>query len=169
MIVSGSVIAHKLLVDNEIIDDNVSCELPSIEFGTSEVKGAGILGTVDMPSPTQINAMSFTINSRSVNKKTAALAKTGKQNLELRFARDVTQSNGTVIPASTKIFITGVIKKYEPGKVEQGATMDGSLEFEVLRYRQVIDGEEVLLIDKFNYQYVVNGVDYMRAIRAILG
>jgi len=169
MKISGSVIAHKLLSDNVEIDDNVSCELPSIEFGTTEVKGAGILGTVDMPSPTQINAMSFKISSRSVNKKTAALAKTGKQNLELRFVRDVVQSDGTVIPASTKIFITGVVKKYEPGKVEQGSTMDGSLEFEVLRYRQVIEGEETLLIDKFNYQYVVNGVDYMAAIRAILG
>jgi P2 family phage contractile tail tube protein len=113
--------------------------------------------------------MSFKINSRSVNKKTAILAKTGKQNLELRFARDVVQSDGTIIPASTKIFITCIAKKYEPGKVEQGATMDGSMEFEVLRYRQIIEGEEVLLIDKFNYQYVVNGVDYMAAIRAILG
>lgn len=169
MKISGSVIAHKLLADSVEIDDNVSCELPSIEFGSTEVKGAGVLGTVDMPSPTQINAMTFKISSRSVNKKTAALAKPGKQNLELRFVRDVVQSDGTIVPASSKIFITGVIKKYEPGKVEQGATMDGSLEFEVLRYRQVIEGEEVLLIDKFNYQYVVNGVDHMAAIRAILG
>lgn len=169
MIISGSVIAHKLLADNAEIDDNVSCGLPSIEFETTEVKGAGILGTVDMPSPAQIKAMNFKINSRSVNKKTAALAKTGKQNFEIRFARDVVQSDGTIIPASTKIFITGITKKYEPGKVEQGATMDGSMEFEVLRYRQVIEGEEVLLIDKFNYQYVVNGIDYMQAIRAILG
>lgn len=169
MIISGSVIAHKFFADNVEIDDNVSCELPSIEFDTTEVKGAGILGTVDMPSPAQIKAMSFKINSRSVNKKTAALAKTGKQSLELRFARDVIQADGTIIPASTKIFITGVTKKYEPGKVEQGSTMDGNMEFEVLRYRQVIEGEEVLLIDKFNYQYVVNGTDYMAAIRAILG
>ena len=169
MIISGSVIAHKLLADNIEIDDNVSCELPSIEFESTEVKGAGILGTVDMPSPAQIKAMSFKSSSRSVNTKTAALAKTGKQSLELRFARDVIKSDGTVIPASTKIFITGVVKKYEPGKVEQGSTMDGSVEFEVLRYRQVIEGEETLLIDKFNYQYVVNGVDYMQAIRAILG
>jgi Phage tail tube protein FII len=169
MIISGSVIAHKLLADNVEIDDNVSCELPSIEFDTTEVKGAGILGTVDMPSPAQIKPMSYKISSRSINKKTTALAKTGKQSLELRFARDVVQSDGTVIPGSTKIFITGICKKYEPGKVEQGSTMDGSLEFEVIRYRQVIEGVETLLIDKFAYQYVVNGVDYMAAIRAILG
>lgn len=168
MIISGSVIAQKLFADGVEIDDNVSVELPSIEFGTTEVKGAGILGTVDMPSPAQINAMALVISSRSINKKNSELAKPGKQNLELRFVRDVTQADGTVIPAGTKIFITGVAKKYGPGKVEQGSTMDGSQEFEVLRYRQVIDGEETLLIDKFNYQYVVNGVDYMAKIRAAL-
>jgi hypothetical protein len=168
MIISGNVIAHKLLADSVEIDDNVSCELPSVEFGTTEVKGAGILGTVDMPSPGQINALTFVINSRAVNKKSAALAKTGKQSLELRFVRDVVQADGSVIPAGAKIFITGVLKKYGPGKVEQGATMDGSIEFEVLRYRQVIEGVETLLIDKFKYQYVVNGTDYMADIKAAL-
>lgn len=168
MIISGSVIAHKLIVDRVEIDDNVSCELPSIELGTSEVKGAGILGSVDMPSPGQVNAMTFTISSRSINKKNAALARPGKQSIELRFVRDVIQADGTVIPAGAKVFITGAIKKYGPGKVEQGATMDGSLEYEVLRYRQVIEGKETLLIDKFNYQYVVNGVDYMKKYTAAL-
>ncbi len=47
--------------------------------------------------------------------------------------------------------------------------MDGSVELEVLRYRQVIDGVETLLIDKRNYIYKVNGVDYMEAIRRMLG
>lgn len=168
MIVSGSVVAHKLLSDKVEIDDNVSCDLPSIELGTTEVKGAGILGSVDMPSPGQVKPMTFTISSRSVNKKTSAMAKPGKQNLELRFVRDVVQADGDLVPAGTKIFITGINKKYAPGKVEQGSTMDGSLEFEVIRYRQVIEGEETLLIDKFNNQFVVNGTDYMKKYTAAL-
>lgn len=168
MIISGSVIAHKLLSDGVEVDDNVSCELPSIEHGTTEIKGAGILGSVDMPSPGQLNAMTFSTSSRSINKKNSALARPGKQNIELRFVQDVIQADGTVIPAGSKIFITGVNKKYSPGKVEQGATMDGSQEFEVLRYRQVIEGVETLLIDKFNYIYKVNGVDYAKKYTAAL-
>lgn len=168
MIISGSVVAHKLIVDGVEIDDNVSCELPSVEFGTTEIKGAGVLGSVDMPSPAQINPMTFTASSRSINKKATALARPGKQGIELRFVRDVVQADGTVIPAGTKIYITGVNKKYGPGKVEPGTTMDGSHEFEVLRYRQVIDGVETLLIDKFNYIYKVNGVDYMKKYTAAL-
>lgn len=169
MIISGSVIAHKLLADGVEIDDNVSCQLPSIEVQTGEIKGAGILGTIDMPVTGQIGSMTFTINMRSVNKNAANLAKPGIQNIELRFVRDVVNASGQVIPEGTKIFITGINKKYDPGKVESPSTMDGSIDFEVIRYRQIINGVETLLIDKRNYIYKINGVDYMQQIRRILG
>jgi len=169
MIISGNVIAHKLLADGVEIDDNVSCQLPSIEVQTGEVKGAGILGTIDMPVTGQVGSMTFTINMRSVNKNAANLAKPGIQNIELRFVRDVVNANGQVIPEGTKIFITGLNKKYDPGKVEPPTTMDGSIDFEVIRYRQVINGEETLLIDKRNYIYKINGVDYMQKVRQALG
>ena len=116
----------------------------------------------------QINSMVFTINMRSVNKNSSKLAKPGLHNLELRFARDVQQANGQMVPEGTKIYITGINKRYDPGKVEPPTTMDGSCEFEVLRYRQVIASEETLLIDKRNYIYKVNGVDYTSQIRALL-
>lgn len=168
MIISGSVIAHKLFSDGKEVDDQVSCQLPSIEKQTSEIKGAGILGSIDMPITGQINSMTFTVNSRSINKNTSSLAKPGLQNIELRFVKDVMQSNGQMVPEGTKVFITGINKKYDPGKIEQAATMDGSIEFEVLRYRQIIDGSETLLIDKINSIYKINGIDYMEKIRAAL-
>jgi uncharacterized protein len=168
MIVSGNVIAHKLLRDGVEIDDNVSCQLPSLDALTGEVKGAGLMGPIDMPVTGQLGSMVFTVNMRSVNKNAVELARPGIQNLELRFARDVINANGQKIPEGTKIFISGMNKKYDPGKVEGAATMDGSAEFEVIRYRQIINGEETLLIDKKNFIYKVNGIDYMAAIKAAL-
>lgn len=168
MIVSGSVIAHKLLSENKELYDQVSCQLPSIEKQTSEITGAGILGAIDMPMTGQIGAMTFSISSRSINKGASELAKPGVQKLELRFVRDVIQDDGSMVPEGTKIFITGVNKKFDPGKVEKASTMDGSIEFEVLRYRQVIDGVETLLIDKLNSIYKINGVDYMKQVRSAL-
>lgn len=169
MIISGNVIAHKLLADGVEIDDNVSCQLPSIEVQTGEIKGAGILGTIDKPVTGQFGSMTFTINMRSINKNAAELAKPGVQNIELRFVRDVTNANGQTIPEGAKIFIAGEMKKYDPGKVESPTTMDGSIDFEVTRYRQVINGVETLLIDKQKYVYKINGVDYMQQIRRALG
>ncbi|MDA3732387.1 phage major tail tube protein [Niameybacter massiliensis] len=167
-VISGSIIAHKLLSNNVEIDDQVSCQLPSIEKPTQEIKGAGIMGPIDMPMTGQVNSMVFSISSRSINSGASELAKPGVQNLELRFIRDIMQADGSMIPEGTKIFISGVNKKYDPGKIENGATMDGSIEFEVLRYRQVINGKEVLLIDKLNSIYKINGIDYMEKIRAAL-
>ncbi|EGW39162.1 phage major tail tube protein [Desulfosporosinus sp. OT] len=169
MIVSGNVIAQKLLDDGVEVDDNVSCTLPSIEHEAADMKGAGILGTINMPSTGQINSMVFSISLKSINKNASSLARPGTHNLELRFAKDFTSSNGQMIPQGSKIFITGIQKKFDPGKVEISATMDGSADFEVIRYRQVIDGAETILIDKKNYIYKVNGVDYMAAVKAILG
>ena len=169
MIVSGNVIAHKVVVDGKDVDDNVSCQLPSIEIQTGEIKGAGILGTIDMPATGQVGSMTFSMSQRSINKNAADLAKPGIQNIELRFNQDVRNSNGQIVPEGTKVFISGVNKKYDPGKVESNATMDGSIEFEVLRYRQVVNGVETLLIDKLNYIYKVNGIDYMEKVRATLG
>jgi len=168
MIISGAVIAQKLLADGVEIDDNVSCELPSIESETGEIKGAGILGPISLPVTGQIGSLTFKVNVRAINKNVASLAKPGKQNLELRFVRDVIAANGNMVPVGAKIFLTAVSKKHDSGKVENNSTMDGSVEFEVIRYRQVIDGVETLLIDKQNSIYKINGVDYMQQVTALL-
>jgi len=168
VIISGAIIAHKLLADNEEISDNVSCELPSVELDTAEIKGAGILGTIDMPATGQLGSMAMKMDFRSTNKKIAGMAKNGKQNIELRFVRDTVTATGSVAPEGSKIFATGIVKKYDLGKVEDNSTQESSFEFEILRYRQVIAGKEVLLIDKQNYIYKINGVDYMQQIRSLL-
>ncbi|KPU42159.1 phage tail tube protein FII [Oxobacter pfennigii] len=169
MIISGTVIAHKLLTDGLEIDDNVSVQLPSIETQTGELKGAGIMGTIDMPASGQIGSLVFTVNLRSMNKNSGELMRPGIRNIELRFVRDVMTTDGSMIPEGTKIFITGINKKYDPGKVEINATMDGAADFEVLRYRQVVAGKETLLIDKRNFIFKINGRDYMQDIRSALG
>lgn len=168
MFISGNVIAHKVIGDRKELGDNVSCTLPSIENATSELKGAGIMGTIDAPSLGQINSLSFEMSQRSLNKESVQLAAPGMHNIELRFVKEVMSGNGTIIPEGTKIFISGMPKKFDPGKIETATTMDGSLEFEVIRYRIVIAGKEVLLIDKLNYIYKINGVDYLQKVKAAL-
>lgn len=168
-ILSGAVVAHRVIADSVEIDDNVSVQLPSIEFGTTSIKGAGILGEFDMPSTGQLNAMTFSMSQRSLNKTSIMLSSPGQHNIELHFVKDARTTDGQQIPQGTKIFLTGLTKKVDPGKVEEKSTMDGSIEYEVLRYRIVIDGEEALLVDKINYVYKVYGVDHMEKIRTALG
>lgn len=166
--ISGSIVAHRFFDNGIEIQDNVSCQLPSIENGTTEAKGAGILGTLDMPSSAQLNAMTFVANMRSINSSSVNIIKPGVHNIELRFVKDVKNDDGEMVPQGTKVFVTGVFKKFDPGKVEENGTMDGSVEYEVLRYRIVIDGIEEILIDKVNFIYKIKGIDYMEKVRAAL-
>lgn len=164
-----AVTAHKVLVDNTEIGDNVSCTLPDIEHSTAELKGAGISGTIDVPLFGLFSGMTFTMDLRSLNANTARMLKPGVTTIELRFLQSVIATNGDFIEEGTKIFVTGYNKKFAPGKVETSTTMDASAEFEVTRYRIVCDGVEVLLIDKLANQYKVNGVDYKQKAREVLG
>jgi hypothetical protein len=152
-----------------LIDDSSDLQLPSIEKLTDTIKGAGIMGEVDMPTFGQIGSMTFTVNNRADNPQYAILSRPGEIKFEVVWVTDVFDSNQVRVGLQqNKVFMTGVNKKYDMGKLEVNAGADGSSEFEIYHLRKVVDGKEVLLIDKFNYKYVINGVDYMAALRTAL-
>ncbi|MGF7431094.1 phage major tail tube protein [Thermoanaerobacterium thermosaccharolyticum] len=153
----------------QLIDDLADVQLPSIEKITDTIKGAGIMGEIDLPVYGQIGSMTFTVNNRADNPKYAILSRPGAINFEVVWVNDIFDSTNIAIGTQqNKVFMIGFNKKYEPGKIEVGAASDGSSEFEIIYYRKIVDGKEVLLIDKLNYKYVVNGKDYMNEIRAAL-
>ncbi len=172
MKISNKIIYFKLKADDEngamqVIDDAADLQLPSIEKITDAIKGAGIMGEIDFPVYGQIGSMVFTVNNKEDNPKYAMLSRPGAVKFEVVWTVDVIDGgNMKISTRQNKAFMTGINKKYDPGKIEVGATMDGSSEFEIVYYRKVTDGKEVLLIDKLNYKYVVNGKDYMEEIRA---
>ncbi len=171
---TNKTINYRLKADDEngkllIIDDTADIQLPPIEKLTDTIKGAGIMGEIDFPALGQIGSMTLTVNHRADNAKYALLSRPGTIHIELVWLTDVLDSNNlTVGTQQNKVFITGINKKYDPGKIEVGASVDGSSEFEVLYYRKLVDGVEVLLIDKLNFKYVVNGKDYMGEIMTAL-
>ncbi|TCZ73055.1 phage tail protein [Paenibacillus albiflavus] len=153
----------------QIIDDSSDLQLPSIEKLTDTIKGAGIMGEIDMPTFGQLGSMTLTVNNRADNPQYSMLSRPGEIKFEIAWVVDVFNSNDVKVGLQqNKVFITAVSKKYDMGKLEVNSGADGSSEFEVYYLRKIVDGKEVLLIDKFNYKYVVNGVDYMDALRTAL-
>ena len=173
MIRSNKTVTYRLrAVDTtgllQLIDDSADVQLPSIDKMTDTVKGAGILGEIDMPSLGQIASMTMTVNFKADNPAYAKLARPGFINLELVWVVDVinTTTRATTVQQH-KAFATVLNKKYNPGKIEAGATTDGSSEFEVSAYRKVVDGLEVMNIDKLNSIFSVDGTDYMAQVNAL--
>lgn len=149
--------------------DTTSIQLPSIEMLTDTIKGSGILGEIDWPSFCQPGSMTLAISVRVQNEDITYLAKPGAISLELRWVTDSFDSNNIKIGINAhKAFIKGVLKKLDEGKIEAGASGDGSYEYEVLYYKRVINGREVLMIDKINGDYIVNGVNFAKDVKAAL-
>jgi hypothetical protein len=174
MKIANKTVQYRLKATNErgqlvLIDDSADITLPSIEKLTDTIKGAGIMGEIDMPTYGQIGSMPLAINFRADNPNYATLSRPGAIQFEIVWVTDVFDSNNVRVGLQThKVFCTGLNKTYNPGNVDINAPADGSVEFELTYYRKLVDGREVLLIDKLNFKHVVNGVDYAQQLRTAL-
>jgi P2 family phage contractile tail tube protein len=151
------------------LNDTTSCQLPSIETQTDSIKGAGILGEIDMPSYGQIGSMTFSHGCRVDGEDAAILSAPVVQEFEVRWVTDKFDSSNSKIGIDAhKAIIKCIPKKYDPGKIEPGSAMDGSNEYEAIYYKKILNGKSVIEIDKLNNVLIINDVDYASQIRAAL-
>ncbi len=144
--------------------------LPEIAQKTEEITGAGIAGGVSVPFIGQIEAMTTTLNFRSLTKSAIKLAEPVKHQLDLRAAQQYTDSStGKVGIDRIKHVVIVQPVKINPGKLAPASTADAAVELATLYLATYINGEEVLEIDPINNIYKVNGVDYLTEVRKALG
>jgi hypothetical protein len=144
-----------------LVDNTTKCQLPSIEYATDTIKGAGILGEIDFPSLSNIGPMAFSADARVDSKQLAQLSAPQLQEYEVRWSVEKFDSaSGRIKPEIHKAILKGMPKKYDGGAVETGASQESSIEIEVLYYKRVIDGEVILEVDKLNQILKIGGVDY---------
>lgn len=149
------------------IGDTSEISLPSIEMLTDSIKGAGIMGEVDFPTMFQTSSMSTEINIRVSNEDMGMLVKAN--DIEVRWVTDVFDTNDIKVGINAhKAFMKCINKKFEEGKISMGEAQDGSLEYEVFAYKRIINGKEILNIDKFNGIYAINGKNLAQDIQAAL-
>ena len=149
------------------IGDTTDVTLPSIEKLTDTLKGSGIGGEIDVPTYGQLSSMETEISIRVSNDKFGMLL-TANQ-LEYRWVTDaIDLSTGKVRPIPNKAFLTVMNKKGDEGKLEPGASQDGSVSFEVIAYKRICDGKEILNIDKLNGVFSVNGKNLFEDISQYL-
>lgn len=147
-----------------------SVDLPSIEFLSETIKGAGIAGEMESPTIGHTSAMSLTINWRTVTPEAVGLIAPESHALDFRAVVQVYDpTKGEYNTVQEKISVRAMPKSLSIGKLEAGATMDSSNEFSVNYLKILHDGKEVLEIDKINYVFRVNGKDYLANIKTQLG
>lgn len=153
----------------QYLDDTTSLQLPSFEMLSDTMKGSGIMGEIDWPSYLSVGSSEFSVNMRVDEEKAAYMSAPGKKRFEVRWVVDKFDTNNVSIGVdSHKAVIVCVPKKYDPGKVETNTSSDGSNGFEVLYYKKTVNGKDIIEIDKLNYIYKVNGVDYGANVKSLL-
>ena len=169
MVISGSTGDFKVLCSGYEVGDVISVSKPDVEMSTTEIKGSGIMGAINIPNSYGVNPMSLTIAIRKSGKNKHHLMASGELKIEIRIASDIRLSSGEIVVEGTKLFATGFFVKHSGGKVENGAIQDETYDFSVYRYREIIDGNEVVLIDQINNIFKVGGSDRASDVRNILG
>lgn len=144
--------------------------LPEISSITEEITGAGIAGKIESVILGAVEAMTTTLNFRTVTKNAVKLNEPREHQIDLRAAqqqKDTTKGATEVV--KVKHLLTLTPKKLNPGKVATASAAEVSGEYATTYYATYIDGTKVLEIDPLNYIYYVNGKDYLEDVRKALG
>lgn len=145
-------------------------EMPDIESMTDTVSGAGIAGEIDSPIIGHFGSMTTTVTFRTVTADAISLAAPKSHALEFRGSQQVYDAaNGTYGSVPVRVAMRCIPKRTGLGSLEVGSTTDTESEFEVTYLKVWVGGTERIEIDKYNFKYVVDGVDYLASVRADLG
>ena len=145
-------------------------DLPDIEVMTDTVSGAGIAGEIDSPVIGHFGSMSLTINWRTIQGNATALNAPRAHHLEFRGSQQVYESaTGTYFSVPVRVVAKCVPKNFSMGSLEVGATTDSSSEFEVMYLKVFIANIPRIEIDKYNFKFEVDGVNYLAGVKADLG
>ena len=144
--------------------------LPEISNIVNEVKGAGINGTFESVALGHLEAMTLTLNFRTLVKSAIKLLEPRNHQIDLRVAQQSTEntSGETGVTKVKHVFIVRA-KKLSPGKVAPATPADASGEYPVTYWATWIDGEKVLEIDILNFICFVNGKDWLADVKKALG
>lgn len=144
--------------------------LPEISAITEEIKGAGISGNFDGVFVGHVEAMTLTLNFRSVTPEAIALTTPEVHQLDLRASQQYWDNAvGKFYQQAVKHIALVTPKKFVPGKLAPASPVDASGEYVVTYFATYINGAKKLEIDILNFIYFVNGTDYLADVRKALG
>ena len=96
------------------------------------------------------------------------MMKLESKTIEIRWAQDVKQADGSTKTEGCKAFLRCVSKGIPGLSVDPGNTSENEATFAVSRYQLYVGGAEYWLIDQLNTILRVGGVDYAKDIRSLL-
>lgn len=161
--------ANCYLDGNKMIGVAASVTLPEINMKTSTVSGMGINGEIDSPAIGLFESMEQEVQFNTLYSSFADMLSPLKTvNLTFRAAQQVYDKTGGYAFKGLRVVEMGRVKKFNPGKIEKGESMEATVTIELTYILIENDGKKLAEIDKLNGVYVVDGVDMLAEIRNLV-
>lgn len=164
------------LIDFRIYNDETDllgvadAEMPSLEWLTETIGGAGVAGEAEMPLPGLYKPMTIKFKWRVWEAAAVTLAKSQAHHLDCRGSvQQYDAGSGDFKNYAVKLVVKSVPKKLVLGKFETGKAQGTESEFECVYLKLWIGDKEMIEIDKFNYISKVDGEDDLAEVRSHLG
>lgn len=126
---------------------------------------AGMAGEIDSPAVGQYQSMEIEIGFSNIAKSSLEIAAMDNTPLIFRSAQEfVNPEDSTKSLKNRTITVRGMTKGINFGSLKKGGYGKPSVTKEVTYYKDVIDGEVVAEIDKFNGRSVIGGIDQTKDI-----
>lgn len=161
---NGPILATKVICNRETVAEDVTISLPE---GTLQTVDFNALGTLSLSIPMTDN-LEATITGVGLDKGLFKLLGPESHEYEFRMVQNVTKRDGSQNNIGIKAFITGSSPSIIGGDKEVGSISNSNISITATRYRLVIDGEEVMLIDKLKGILRLNGKDYAEDIYSLI-
>lgn len=144
--------------------------MPKIKYKTVTVKGAGVMGEVEVPLSGMIEAMSFNIEFSSVTDAIVELGSNEWQDVALYVADQYFDSVERKEELEQNRFEMSIRPiEISAGTIATASASDASGTYSVCKYTVYKDGKKVTDIDQFSHTHDVNGVDNAAKVRKALG
>lgn len=163
--ICGPVVADTAYVNNQLVARDVSSTLPEVTPTTVDVQA---MGTLSLPVWQLLDNLEFAITKIGVDMGLRSMIKPEPMNIELRWVQTVTDATGSSKNVGCKAFLRGIPNKIPGIGVEIGSTSENECTYTLTRYQLMVDGSEMLCIDRLAGILRIAGKDYASALSALL-
>ena len=161
----GPILADTVYINGVLVAKDVTITLPAVTHVSYDSKA---MGTYTAPMTGQIEGMEAAISKIGIDKGLRSMVQLESKTLEVRWAQDVKQADGSTKTEGCKAFLRCVSKGIPGLNVDPGNASENEIALAVSRYQLFVAGNEYWLIDQLNTIMRVGGVDYAKDIRSDL-
>lgn len=143
--------------------------LPTLKRLSDTTNVAGVLGEYESTNPLHLESMKITLNwINTIASEVVVFLKPEVIKVDCRLAnKEYDGTKHTYV--ANRVVVRGNVISHDLGQAQKGSPYEGSTEIEVEYIKLEREGRILLEVDKINYIYKVDNVDYTADLRKALG